>query len=509
MSDTKPVEEPVAPVVATETPAPAVEAVPETKVEEPVAEAPAAAEPAATEEAAPVAEEVKPVEEGILGYKGPSLLSKFVFSKKFFWFGSEPFEEKHLSSYLRGEKEHGNAAWAQHTGKGLLLFSKKSSEKATPAGIINLSDASEVSKQGLDVFYFTADGHKHSFETASAAERDAWVAALTTKIAEAKELAPTVKESESYKSAFEKLSKPVATPVVAKVEAKKEEKAEKKEEKKEVKEEKKEEKAEAKEEKKEEKKERKSRSASRKRNSIFGGFGKKTEPKEETAAEAPATEPVVAEPAVAETAPVAEAAVATEPVAPVVEEPASPVEAKPANSKRNSIFGTLKSRISQSKPEKKEETAPEVPAKDAEPVSETAPVIPAVESTEPLAASVVSPATAPVETTEAPVTNGETKTETPAAKSDKRKSSLGWIKSEKAEKSGDESEKPASPLFAKIRKTFKGKNPKSEKLSEKATEPAAETAAPEVEAVKPAEEPVVSEPTPVINNASPQVSATA
>ena len=64
-----------------------------------------------------------------------------IFSKKFFWFGSEPVEEKHLTNYLRGEKEAGgnhNAAWASHTGKGLLFFSKKATDKATPASIINL-----------------------------------------------------------------------------------------------------------------------------------------------------------------------------------------------------------------------------------------------------------------------------------------------------------------------------------------------------------------------------------
>ena len=71
----------------------------------------------------------------------PSLRS-FIFQKKFFYFGPEPVESKTLSSYLRGEKAQDtankNVAWAAHTGKGLLFFTKKASEKATPAGIINL-----------------------------------------------------------------------------------------------------------------------------------------------------------------------------------------------------------------------------------------------------------------------------------------------------------------------------------------------------------------------------------
>jgi hypothetical protein len=65
----------------------------------------------------------------------------FIFQKKFFYFGSDAVESKHLASYLRGEKPevaNKNAAWASHTGKGLLFLTKKSTEKANPAGIINL-----------------------------------------------------------------------------------------------------------------------------------------------------------------------------------------------------------------------------------------------------------------------------------------------------------------------------------------------------------------------------------
>jgi hypothetical protein len=65
-----------------------------------------------------------------------------IFQKKFFWFGTDAVETKALSSYLRGEKDtssaNHNAAWASHTGKGLLFFSKKATDKATPAGLFNL-----------------------------------------------------------------------------------------------------------------------------------------------------------------------------------------------------------------------------------------------------------------------------------------------------------------------------------------------------------------------------------
>ncbi|KAF7942175.1 hypothetical protein EAE99_000225 [Botrytis elliptica] len=568
------VEEPVvaapAPVTTT-TEAPVVEPVAEPKVEEPVAatepvtETPAVVEEPTTEavtEAAPAAKEVTPVEEGVLGYKGPGLLKSFIFQKKHFWFGSEPVEHKNLSSYLRGEKPdvgNHNAAWSSHTGKGLLFFSKKSSDKASPAGILNLSEASDVSEDGTVDFFFTIHGHKHTFQAANLAERDNWVATLKVKVAEAKEIAESVKESETYKTSHAALVKPfsgAATPKKEAKEEKKEEKAEikaeKKEEKaeaKEAKEEQKEEqaeaKAEAKEEKKEEKaelkvekKDRKSRSASRKgdkRTSIFGaipGFGKKEEkteaPKDEVVASPSTEEPVVATDASA--APVVDAPVATEvpatteeaAIAPAVEEPvaaAAPVE-KPVPTKRNSIFGTLQSRFSHKKPEP-EAVSPVIAPKDEEPVSENAPVIPAVDTTEPLNTNVEA-APAPVETTESPVTNGETPkaAETPITKADKRKSSLPWLnkKDKSAATSDEETEKPKSP-FAKLRATVKSKSsPKADKSAEKPLEPTAETKAEDKIAEETAAtedapavtEPVVSEPVVAAPaSTTPQVSATA
>jgi hypothetical protein len=363
------------------------------------------------------------------------------------------------------------------------------------------SEVSDLTPDGTVDFSFSLGGHKHTFQATTLLERDSWLAALKTKIEEAKELAKTVPETEEYKKSHSELTKPVvAAAAVPKKSV--DVKEEKKEEKAEAKEEAKEEKKEVKEEKKEA---RKSRSASRKRNSIFGSFGLgKKEEKPEVAKEetpvAPTTEepaapvePVVAEPVVA--APEAtEAAPATEPVA-------APAETKPAPSKRNSIFGSLKSSFNK---EKKASTeAPVVPPKDAEPVSETAPVIPPVETSE-------TPVVA--ETTEAaPATNGETKaaTETPAPKT--RKQSLPWLsKKEKPATSDEEVEKPKSP-FAKLRDTVKGKSspkaPKAEKPAEAAKE---ETAAPaEATPAPAAEEPVVSEPVPVVQQTPAPVAASA
>lgn len=191
--------------------------------------------------------------------------------------------------------------------------------------------------------------------------------------------------------------------------------------------------------------------------------------------------------------------------APIVAE-AAPVE-KPVPTKRNSIFGNLK--FGQNKEKKVEAEAPAVPAKDAEPVSETAPVIPAVEASEPLATSVASPATVPTETIEAPVTNGETKVETPTAKTDKRKSSLPFFTKKEKVTSDEEGEKPKSPgPFAKLRATVKGKSsPKAEKAADKPAEASTET--PAAVEPTPAAEPVVSEPEPVVPQSTPQVTASA
>jgi hypothetical protein len=362
------------------------------------------------------------------------------------------------------------------------------------------SEVSDLTPDGTVDFSFSLGGHKHTFQATTLSERDSWLVALKTKIEEAKELAKTVPETEEYKKSHSELTKPVvAAAAVPKKSV--DVKEEKKEEKAEAKEENKEEKKEVKEEKKEA---RKSRSASRKRNSIFGSFGLgKKEEKPEVAKEdtpvAPTTEepaapvePVVAEPVVA--APeTTEAAPATEPVA-------APTETKPAPSKRNSIFGSLKSSFGK---EKKASTeAPVVPPKDAEPVSETAPVIPPVETSE-------TPVVA--ETEAAPITNGETKvaTETPAPKT--RKQSLPWLsKKEKPATSDEEVEKPKSP-FAKLRDTVKGKTspraPKAEKPAEAAKE---ETAAPaEATPAPAAEEPVVSEPVPVVQQTPAPVAASA
>ncbi|KAI1759555.1 Pleckstrin homology domain-containing protein [Hypoxylon sp. FL1150] len=491
VAETKPVEE---------TPA---EAAPTT--ESAAAEAPAETAEAAAETAAPAEEakkeEVKPVEAGTLEHKGaPANFPKnLIYSKQHFWFGTDATPKDKLATYLKNEKTtevaHHVAAWATETGKGLLFYGKES-DKTTPTGAIQLAEASEPTTEGATKFSFTAKGHKHTFKAPTAADRDNWVEQLKLKIAEAKELATTITESEAYKQTLEsfkptpppKEEKPVEAEA-AKEEAKEEPKEEDKEE--------------AKEEKKEEeKKDSKRRSASRKRASIFGNLlGKKEEAKKETPTE---DKPVEAAPAETTEAAAPEAAddVVIEAPAAVAEAPATeaatPVEeakkddpVKPTPSKRASLFGNL----SFGKKRVEPESAPTTPAKEAPtteaPVAEAAPVIPAVETTEPLSAEVASPATVPTETTElAPATNGETR----EVKTEKRKSSLpfGFGKKDKAATSDEEGEKVKSPpFFSKFRQTVKGKG-KTEKSAEetKAEDKPAET----TEATEPASETVPEEP---------------
>ncbi|KAL6813484.1 Pleckstrin homology domain-containing protein [Trichoderma sp. SZMC 28013] len=463
----KPVEV-AAPVAVEETAPVVVEEIPAVVEPAPVVEDKPAeeAKPAETEEAAEAAkeedkkeEEAKPIEEGFLGHKaqGASFPKNLIASKAFFFFGSDAVEAEVLAAYKKAEKhvevaQH-NIAWATHTGKGLLFIG----DKKAPHGVINLADATEPETDGSNKFHFSAKGNKHSFKANSAAERDNWVAQLKEKIAEAKELATTVTESELYKQTIESF-KPAVKEEAPKEEAAPAEEAAAKADEPAPAEE-----TAAKEETKDELKAEepsKRRSASRKRASFFG-FGKKEEKKdeakpEEAAAEtpavvepvpeteAPATEevPVVAEPAVeAETKTSDEAA-----------QPESPKE-KPAVNKRTSFFGNVFSK----KEKKAADVKPEVESpKEEEEVpatTEAAPVIPPVEATTPLAVDVSSPATVPTETTEAAVTNGDAKKE-----KEKRKSSLPFTFGKRDKSPGPAAEgEEKKGAFSKLRATIKGK----------------------------------------------------
>lgn len=64
-----------------------------------------------------------------------------MFVKHFFWFQEEPSAAESLIHFMKSEKadtKHSSAAWARETGKGLLFYSKRAEDKATPTGIINL-----------------------------------------------------------------------------------------------------------------------------------------------------------------------------------------------------------------------------------------------------------------------------------------------------------------------------------------------------------------------------------
>ncbi|KAL8841680.1 MAG: hypothetical protein Q9176_003075 [Flavoplaca citrina] len=156
----------------------------------------------------------QPISEGVLAYKQPGLVKSLMYSKKFFWFGDEPVEHKHLTDYLRGEKAadvaRPNAAHASQTGKGLLFFAKRAEDKPQPQGIINLADIKDVAKTGPTEFNFKYHGHKHVFHAISPAERDGWLVALETQLNEATTNRDGVTSSEGYKSSLDKFSKPGA-----------------------------------------------------------------------------------------------------------------------------------------------------------------------------------------------------------------------------------------------------------------------------------------------------------
>lgn len=474
--------------------------------------------------------EAQPASEGVLGYKAPGLIKSLRFSKKFFWFGDEqPIDEKHLSSYLQNEKPaiaHPAFAHATQTGKGLLFFAKRVEDKTSPTGIINLGEASSVTKEGVDAFSFTLHAHKHTFQAASKAESDSWVVAIESHITEAKAAHQDLIGSEGYKKSLSKFAgsattdktatpaktdkvhdgtpessavTATATPAEAtatapkaaeksrsqsrkrqsifgKVLGKKDEAEEKKEEKTEVKEAKKEEKAEEKETKKEEKAEAKEAKKEE----------KAVEKKEEKAAETAAPKP-----------------------------------------KRASVFGSFFKRDSSSptREKKEKEVAPVVPAKDAEVTPAVAPVAPQLDP-------VATTAEAPSETVVAPVPATATTPE--AASKEKRRQSFFTINSSKKEKkegaisdtevTDGEGKKPTSGklggIFRRVSRSAKGAiSPSHDETTAPplpskdvaAVEPTTEAAAvPETNgAVEPAVEKPAEPTVPESTASAPAVSASA
>lgn len=129
------------------------------------------------------------------------------FSKRFFWFSESPVESKSIHSFASEKNNHATAAWATQTGKGLLFFAKRSEDKAHPAGILNLADATDITKEGTNVFFFKINGHKHAFEASTTEERAAWLVAVETQSSEGKGLKESVTTGEGYKSELEKFSK--------------------------------------------------------------------------------------------------------------------------------------------------------------------------------------------------------------------------------------------------------------------------------------------------------------
>ncbi|KAJ5318804.1 hypothetical protein MYU51_012807 [Penicillium brevicompactum] len=530
-----PATEPVVETPATE----ATEAPKEAEATEPETTATPAVEN--SEAAEPVKEEIKPATEGTLGHKAPGLVKGFRFSKRFFYFNEEAVESKQLSVFHQNEKAsvaNPIAAWASQTGKGLLFFTKRAEDKATPAGIFNLSEVSDVTKEGSTEFLFKVAGQKHTFQASSAAERDSWVVALESKATEAKAEKETIITSEGYKAELEKLTKPAAAVAAKKPEEKKEEtpaeaatEAPKEE---------------AKEEKKEEKAATKSRSQSRKRTSIFGTLlGKKdAEEKKEEKAEAkeetPATEEAKAAEPTTETS-VEAAPVAAEPVEaivpavapveateevkaaePVAETPAVETEAAKETpkeeikeekkkdekkSKRASIFGNFFQKVASPSQEKSEKEATAVPATEETAVASTAPQLenPVEETAAPVEATeTAAPTEAAVET---PV---ETPAETVSTPKEKRRTSffgnLGVKKEKKAESSDNEAtdgetketKAKSNKLGGLFRKPSKAVKLDKEEVAAAETEAKADKAeevAPAVPAKETAEEAAVPETT--------------
>ncbi|EXJ68254.1 uncharacterized protein A1O5_08869 [Cladophialophora psammophila CBS 110553] len=404
-----------------------------------LAEEPAAA---ATEEAKKEepASETTPASEGVLGYKEPTFFKKFIFSKHYFWFQEEPSTAESLTNFMKSEKvdaKHSDAAWARETGKGLLFYSKRVEDKATPAGIINLSDASSVTKEGFQ-FSFKSGAHVHRFEASSSKERDSWIAAVEKAIEEAKSLKEDITERESYKKNVEEYSKPAFAPAAAAVKTSR---------------------SKSKEPKKsvdastaaaaaaadaaatssdadETTKPAAERSQSRKRGSIFGTLLSKKEEhaeKKEEKPEVPEKKEEAKETPEAAEAAASGAVPATSAASDKKEEKeeASPTEKK---GKRGSVFGSLfRNRVASPTTEKSERDA--MTSSDVPPVSETAPKLEEPIENKPIDTAAV---TAPVDTATTPAAEetaaaGESSA---AHKAEKKGGLISFIKKTEAKLEG-------------------------------------------------------------------------
>ncbi|PYH84472.1 hypothetical protein BO82DRAFT_381604 [Aspergillus uvarum CBS 121591] len=527
----KPVEETAAPVVAPvteapavpevaatetaaveapkETPAEAAEATPAAAAEEPKADAPAEE---VKEE--PKKEEVTPAEEGVLGYKAPGLVKGLRFAKRFFYFHDDAVEAKQLSAFHQNEKPavaNPIAAWASQTGKGLLFLTKRAEDKATPAGIFNLSEVSDIAKEGASEFHFKVNGHKHTFQAASSAERDGWVLALETKAAEAKAEKETIVASEGYKAELEKLNKPAVAEPVKKAAEPKEEAA-------------------PAEEPNHEKATAKSRSQSRKRASIFGTLlgkkeeteEKKEEQKEEKSEEAKAAEPAAETPAEApvETTEAAPAAAVEEAEAPA---PATPAPAETSDkkeeeekkaeapvaqrSKRASLFGNFFQKVTSPSHEKSEKEAA-APAPIETPVASSAPQLenPVEEANvKPIEPETVTAAADAQAAKDATPAVSPAAAETP--KNSRRTSFFGNFGKKKGDSDNEGADGEAKPkgnklggIFRKPSKAVKTEVKETKEATEAAPKEAPVQESPAEESAQPAEAPAATEEVAPVNN---------
>ena len=72
------------------------------------------------------------------------------------------------------------------------------------ANMIQQHEASDVAKEGFNLFSVKVGDKVHKFEAASAKERDSWIVAFEKKLEEAKGMKDQVTGSESYKKNLEK-----------------------------------------------------------------------------------------------------------------------------------------------------------------------------------------------------------------------------------------------------------------------------------------------------------------
>ncbi|KAH8800894.1 Pleckstrin homology domain-containing protein [Xylogone sp. PMI_703] len=148
------------------------------------------------------AKETTPAWDGVQGYSAPGLIKALRFSKRYFHFSEKPIQCKQLFVFLQDTNPTANPIieCASQAGTSFFFF-----KKAIPTNVFILADISNITKEGPTGFQFKVNGQMFTFQASTDIERDSWVNALETELANAKAEKGIINSSGTYKARLQRL----------------------------------------------------------------------------------------------------------------------------------------------------------------------------------------------------------------------------------------------------------------------------------------------------------------